>query len=304
MIYIKLEEKNEKSIKKNKFLKLIDKMKCKFAKIREDKFEDKVLITIPDIENKTLNKLSDYMQQNCINRVCISKELLNNPVFMEFIKNKKVRVFDGRWLFKELVPKCIEYIMLCKKDKIEYQEVSILSKDISDIVVYNIKELSGRVRILNIITENENKFRKLEKELYEQKGIILNMNNNYKKSLAKSDIIFNFDFSEEEINKYTLPKKACIINLEKEITINSKAFEGINVSFYEIQMPRKYIKNLLYFRDFDTSMLYESFIYKNTNPINIKAELIEDGINISFLNGKNGKIRKTEYVNLSKKLVN
>ena len=304
MIYIKLEEKDEKSIKKNKLLKLIDKVKCKFAKIREDKFEDKVLITIPDIENKTLNKLSDYMQQNCINRVCISNELLNNPVFMEFIKNKNVRVFDGRWLFKELVPKCIEYIMLCKKDKIEYQEVSILSKDISEIVVYNVKEISGRVRILNIITENENKFRKLEKELYEQKGIILNMNNNYKKSLAKSDIIFNFDFSEEEINKYALPKKACIINLEKEITINSKAFEGINVSSYEIQMPRKYIKNLLHFRDFDTSMLYESFIYKNTNPINIKAEFIEDGINISFLNGKNGKIRKTEYVNLSKKLVN
>ena len=179
MIYIKLEEKDEKSIKKNKLLKLIDKVKCKFAKIREDKFEDKVLITIPDIENKTLNKLSDYMQQNCINRVCISNELLNNPVFMEFIKNKNVRVFDGRWLFKELVPKCIEYIMLCKKDKIEYQEVSILSKDISEIVVYNVKEISGRVRILNIITENENKFRKLEKELYEQKGIILNMNNNY-----------------------------------------------------------------------------------------------------------------------------
>lgn len=304
MIYIKLEEKDEKNIKKSRFFKLIDKIKRKFVEIKEDKFEDKVLITIPDTENKTLNKFSNYIEQNCINRVCISNELLNNPVFMEFIKSKNVRIFDGRWLFKQLVPKIVDYIMLCKKDKIEYQEISILSKDINDIVVYNIKELSARVRILNIITENESKFRKLEKELYEQKGIILNMNNNYKKSLTKSDIIFNFDFSEEEINNYTLPKKSCIINLKEEITINSKAFEGINVSFYEIQMPRKYIKNLLYLKDFNTSMLYESYIYKNTNPINIKTELIEDGINISFLNGKNGKIRKTEYVNLSKKLVN
>ncbi len=304
MIYIKLEEKDEKNIKRSRFSKFIDKIKGKTAKIKEDKFEDKILISLPNIENKTLNKLSSYMQQNCINRVCISNELLSNPVFMEFIKNKNVRIFDGRWLFKELVPKCVDYIIICKKDKMEYQEVSILSKDISQIVVYNIKELSGKVRILNIITENENKFRKLERELYEQNGIILNMNNNYKKSLAKSDIIINFDFSEEEINKYTLPKKSCIINLKEEVQINSKAFEGINVSFYEIQIPRKYIKNLLYFKGFDTSMLYESFIYKNTNPNNIKSELIEDGINISFLNGKNGKIRKTEYANLSKKLVN
>lgn len=304
MIYIKLEEKDEKNIKKSRFFKLIDKIKRKFVEIKEDKFEDKILITIPDIENKTLNKLSNYIKQNCINRVCISNELLKNPIFMEFIKSKNVRIFDGRWLFKQLVPKIVDYIMLCKKDKIEYQEISILSKDINDIVVYNIKELSSRVRILNIITENENKFRKLEKELYEQKGIILNMNNNYKKSLIKSDIIFNFDFSEDEINNYTFPKKSCIINLKEEIVINSKAFEGVNVSFYEIQMPRKYIKNLLYLKDFNTSMLYESYIYKNTNPINIKTELIEDGINISFLNGKNGKIRKTEYVNLSKKLVN
>lgn len=304
MIYIKLEEKDEKNIKKSRFFKLIDKIKRKFVEIKEDKFEDKILITIPDIENKTLNKLSNYIKQNCINRVCISNELLKNPIFMEFIKSKNVRIFDGRWLFKQLVPKIVDYIMFCKKDKIEYQEISILSKDINDIVVYNIKELSSRVRILNIITENENKFRKLEKELYEQKGIILNMNNNYKKSLIKSDIIFNFDFSEDEINNYTLPKKSCIINLKEEIVINSKAFEGVNVSFYEIQMPRKYIKNLLYLKDFNTSMLYESYIYKNTNPINIKTELIEDGINISFLNGKNGKIRKTEYVNLSKKLVN
>ena len=37
------------------------------------------------------------------------------------------------------------------------------------------------------------------------------MNNNYKKSLIKSDIILNYDFSEEELNKYNLPRIACLL---------------------------------------------------------------------------------------------
>lgn len=310
MIYINLEKKdNERKIEyKNIFHKflytIINKIKRRLIKLKEEKIEDKTLITIPDLENKTLNKLSNYMVQKCVNRVCISEELFKNPVFMDFIRKKKVRIFDGRWLFKQLVVKCAEYIVLCKKEKMEYQEVSILSKNIDELVAYNVREIASKVKIVNLITENVSKFRKLERELYEQKGIILNMNNNYKKSLAKNDIIFNFDFDEEELNKYTLPKKACILNLKQDIKINTKTFEGINACFYEISMPRKYLKDLLYFKDFDIQMLYESYIYKNTNPYNIKKELDEDELNIVFLESKNGKIRKTEYLNLSKKMAN
>ncbi len=109
------------------------------------------------------------------------------------------------------------------------------------------------------------------------------MNNNYKKSLIKSDIILNFDFSEEELNKYTIPKKTCIINFDKYANINTKSFDGINARFYEISMPKRYLKYLLYFKRFNTSNLYESFIYKNTNPVNIIKEIESDEVNIPFL---------------------
>ena len=130
------------------------------------------------------------------------------------------------------------------------------------------------------------------------------MNNNYKKSLIKSDIILNYDFSEEELNKYNLPRKACILNFKEHININTKSFEGINASFYEISMPKKYLKYLLFFKKFNIAILYESFIYKNTNPVNIIKELKDDEVKVSFLLGKNGKIRKNEYLKMSKKLVN
>lgn len=298
MIYIRLSNKDiiENSIK-NKFLN-------RLSKIRVDEFEGKQLIEIKDLKNKTLNKLSKYLELNCINRICISDNLFKSDIFLEFIKNENIKYFDGRWLFKHLMLDSVEYICSCKKEKLEYQEISILSNSLDWSLVYNIKNLATSVRILNIITNHENKFRKIEKELYEEKGIILNISSNYKKSLIKSDIIFNIDFLEEELNKYVLPKKACIININNETKILSKAFEGINANFYEINMPRKYLDKILFFKGFNSSILYESFIYKNTMPENIVRELNEDNLTISFLEGINGKIRKTEYLKLSKKIAN
>lgn len=304
MIYIKLVEKREIETPKNNFLKFINKMKDKFIKLKEEKIDNKTLVIINDTEKQTLNKLSEYIKRNCVNRVCLSNNLLNNKAFIKFIKNENVRIFDGKWLFKHLALSSAEYVCKCKKESLGYQEISFLTNEISDIVVENIKDISSKVKILNIITEDEKKFRKIEKELYEEKGIILNMNNNYKKSLIKSDIIFNFDFSEEEINLYTLPKKTCIINFNDEVKINVKSFEGINADFFEIPMPRKYLKDSIHLNDFDNSILYESYIYKNTSSKNILKEIQKDGINISFLNGRNGRIRKNEYLNLSKKIAN
>lgn len=305
MIYVKLEDKLDECDIKFKFIKKrIFYLRNKFSKLQEDKFENIVLITIPNMENYTLNKLSKYIKTRCINRVCLSDELMNNPVFMEFIKNENVKIFDGKWLFKHLIIECIEYISNNKKENIAYQEISILANKIDKIIIDNIAEVATKVKVLNIVTQNENLVRKLEKNLYEEKGIILNINNNYKKSLSKSDIIFNFDFSDEEFNKYNVFSKACIVNIDKEIKINSKGFSGINANFYEIQMPRKYLKNSIYLKNFNNSILYESYIYKNTSPSNIKSEIKNDDAKILFLNGKNGRIRKNEYTNLSKKIVN
>lgn len=304
MVYIKLKENSSIIKEKNNMLDLIFKIKNNFEKIEEKNVEDKVILNLPNLKERTLEKVSKYMKQNCIGRVCLSNELLDNEKMRKFMEEENIKVFDGKWLFKHLLIKTLEYIATSKKERIEYQEISMLTNDINEIIAYNIKEIASRVKIFNIVTENEKKFKKIEKELYTEKGIILNINNNYKKSLIKSDIILNFDFGEEEVNRYILPKKACIINLKDKIKINSKAFDGININFYEIPLPRKYLKDIGEFKDFDSSILYESFIYKNTNPVNISKELDFDEINIKFLDGIKGKIRKNEYLNLSKKIAN
>ena len=306
MIYINLSETIDGSMPEEitKFPKLIKnilyKIRKKIGVLYIKTYEDKVLITLSSTNSNTLRRLEKYIKVKCIKRACLSNTLLQNEKFLDFIKGQDITLLTGEWLFDYIMKFLIDYIVENKKEKMEIQEISILTKDIDEVLVDNIKILATQVKLLNIITTKEAMFKKVEKDLYEQKGILLNINNNYKKSLLKSDIILNIDFSEDEFNEYNLPKKACIIHKTGEIKSHSKGFEGICVTGYEISLPRKYLKYLIHFKDFNNILLYESFIYKKTNTQNIHKEIQEDGLHIISLNGKNGKIRKTEIKNLSK----
>lgn len=305
MLYIKLENDIGEEDKKLKCIKkIIYGFKYKFAKFKEEKIENGEIVFLPNLEKYTYEKLSKYLNIKGTTKVCVSDELMKDKGFIDFLNYNNVEILNGRWLFKHMSFDIVKYICNSKKEKINYQEVSILSNDIDRILKKNIFDLAKEVRILNLITQNENKFKKIEKELYDDYGIILNIVNNYQKSLLKSDIILNFDFEEEELNKYNINSKACIINFDKEINIKEKSFKGINIDFFELNLPMKYIRDSVYLNDFNTTIFYESLIYQNTNPENIKKKIRTDKININFLNGKNGRIRKNEYLNLSKKMAN
>lgn len=51
-------------------------------------------------------------------------------------------------------------------------------------------------------------------------------------------------------------------------------------------------------KDFKSSILYESFIYKRTSIRNIRKEIENDKIRILNLYGQSGMIRKSEYKGL------
>lgn len=263
-------------------------------------YDEKILITISSFNKNTLKRLEKYIKTRCVKRVCLSNNLISNIEFLKFINGQEVEIFDGSWIFDYINLKLIKYIAELKKEDLKSQEITIMINKISDNIVDLIKELSDKIKLLNIVTNKENMLRKVEEELKVEKGIALNINNNYRKSLLKSDIIINFDFSEEEFNKYTLPKKSCILSKNKKIKILSKSFEGVYIVDYDISFPRKYLRYLINFKDFNNVILYESFIKKRTIRKNIIKEIEEDDINILTLIGQNGKIRKAEINNLSK----
>ena len=111
----------------------------------------------------------------------------------------------------------------------------------------------------------------------------------------KSDIVINIDLDEKEFNKFALPRKSIVINLE-DIKIYNKGFNGINVLNYEIDLPKKYLDNTFGIDDFNKEILYESYIYKKTAPQNILKEIKQDNVKVTQLLGKNGYINKKEYL--------
>ena len=148
--------------------------------------------------------------------------------------------------------------------------------------------LHGKVRTMNIITKNMKQFKYIEKQLYEKQAIALQITNNKRKSMLKSNIIVNVDLTEEELNKCTFPQNIIIINLKNKINTNSIKFEGINVNDCTLNIKRE-IKPI---DGFTINSLYESILYENKSKL---KELIENEIEINSLIGINGKIEQSEF---------
>lgn len=120
---------------------------------------------------------------------------------------------------------------------------------------------------------------------------MLNISNNRKKSLLKSQIIINMDFPEELINKYKIFDNAIIININDKINLQSKRFNGINVNYYKINLPKEYKLD-----EFKDEIVYESLIYTKNNYKEISKKIMQDNIKIIGLIGNNGNISKNEIV--------
>lgn len=125
--------------------------------------------------------------------------------------------------------------------------------------------------------------------------MILNVTNNFKKSSTKSELVFNFDFNEKTFNKVVVSPEAVIVHLEKYIDVKQSNFKGKIIDFYCINLPMKYKKIYDKLNHFNSSILYESLIYKNTNIQNIFEEMKKDNIKIIILERKN-QLTKLDFI--------
>lgn len=224
----------------------------------------------------------------------ISKELANNNIFrimneygLKYITEEKAK--------KQLLIPVLQYISKLQKKNINSLDLTILINDNSEKKLLLIEEISKIVKSIKIVSLNIYKFRKLEEKLYNEDGIAIQFSNSYKKSLEKSNLIINFDFSEIEINEYNICNNAIIINCCKEnIKIKSRLFEGIIVNSYDINLDKESIqkfKDINIYHSYKKIILYASIIENNSkNNIGENAKVIN-------LIGNNGIINKKEFKN-------
>lgn len=253
------------------------------------------------LANSNTKKLIQYLSKNNVDRVCLSTGLYTNKDFISNLNNiNNLQILDGKTLFKYLIPKIIEYIYNEESVDISKEEIAILCNNVDEIVLKSIELIAHKVKIVHIITNKPHQYNNFENKMFDEKGININICNNYNKSLAKINTIINYDFSAEEINKYKIYKYAVIINNNYEIKIKLKSFEGISINGFSIFTPKRYINQNLYLDGYDANILYESYLFKKNNIIARFNQIKLDNIKIATLKGNNGNIRKNEYERLVK----
>lgn len=256
-------------------------------KIKEDNYK----ISLNLEKEKNIKKVTKNLIKNEITNVVLSKELLKNQNLINSLNANNIKIFDGRWLEKYLSIEILNYVVKQKKIKREETELAITTNEITDLLIEIIKTLSKQYKRLTIVTNHINKLRKIEKEIYEKHGILIVISNNQKKSLAKSQIILNMDFNKEVLNNYQIKEDAIIINLEGNMKIESKRFNGININDYEIETGREELIWRENIKSFRTKDLIEASLYMKDTFSNIRKRIIKNNIMIKELYGINGIIR-------------
>ena len=256
--------------------------------------EDKIILPVCDkekIDDKKViilvKKIKKILEKTNCRTIILSKYLKKQENFIDLINMYKINVIDGRWLFLVLLDKILDYIIAKRNLEKKQINVSIMVKqNTCDYVIENIKKISRIYKSINIVTPNIEKFKKLEEEIFEENGVIITISNNKRKSLKRANIIINIDFSEEELNKYNIPDEAIIVNIDGNIEINKKRFNGLNINDYEISFEKfdefDYEKDKLYWK----KDLYEASVYKKQPYQYIERKINKDKVKIVELIGK------------------
>ena len=241
-------------------------------------------------KEKNIRKLINKLLQNNIEAVVISKDLYENEKLINYLNSNNIKIFDGKWLVKYLSIEILDYIIQKNNLNKSELEIAITTNEITELSIELIKILSKQCKRLTVVTSHIDKLRKIEKEIYEKEGILILVSNNQKKSLLRPSIILNLDFNKVILNKYKINEKAIIINLEGDMKIENKRFNGICINDYEIQTGREEIIWRDNIKAFRTKDLIEANYYCKDTFNNIHNKLKKAKLYIKELCGNNGVI--------------
>ena len=224
--------------------------------------------------------------------VVLSNNLKKHESFVNYLYSQNIEIANGKFLFKLLAPNVLNYIT--SKTKKQNLKIAIAANDIDRIALGAIKEIASNYNNLSIVTRRVNRVKKLQNDFYEKNGVIITVTSNQRKALSKTNIILNFDFPEENLNKFNIYEKAIIVNFENKVKISKKSFNGINIQDYEISMKKSKLKELVMqdrslIEIFSKKDIYEANLYKEQSYETLRKNLKQDNVIIKFLYGNKGR---------------
>ena len=299
MITVYIKEWEQERILNRKIPKWIENIMFKIIKnaniiVTKTIDKNKRVYFIPNtkkekIYKKIRKKLEKETTQTQKVQVVLSKEIKK---YKE--QFKKYKIVDGKTIFEQSIEKILNEIL--GDNMLAMQDIYVLTNQYCEKSVSLIKRISFKVKSVNIITKEIEKYRVLE-EILASEGMIICVANNKKKSLKRAKMIINIDLNEEELKKYTINRSSMIINLNSEKIKNLNAFEGMIIQDIEFKLEEKeieFLKENNLEKRFKKLEVYES----------LKDKIDLQKLKISELYGNNGKIDEKELRNMQKILTN
>lgn len=290
-----------KELDKNDNIKLLDKIPIFLHKLVLKIFEvsgyfflqnideEQQIIVIPNVNKKKVYKNIKNTIKKKSKTTKRKIEVVLSEKLHEFVNEfDGIKIVNGRKIYIDNIDLVIKKVI--GESPIEIQDIYILSNSYNSTNINIINKLVNSVKSINIITKDIRNYNVLENVLSE-KGVAITVSNNKKKSLKKSKLIINLDFSDNDLNKYSIFRNACIINLNEIVIKKLKCFDGIIINNIEIELPEDILKKMKEYN------LIEKFR---------KIELIESLKNenlkivIGALLGNNGTINEKERLNVQK----
>ena len=240
-------------------------------------------ITKTSLDEKTEYKLA--IKTKAILDKANSKKIKEQENYVNYLYSYEYEIVDGKWLFQMLFFNVLDYVVKKLKIKEEDTKIGILVNDISDFAIYVIRELVTKYKYIKIVTNHIDRFKNIEDKISEEYGIFINVGNNKRKVLSKTNIIFNFDFPTELINKYTIYNMATIINFKGNVQIKDKRFNGLNINDYEINWNSN-----PHLEKFEAKDVYEAMQYKKQPIEETLNQIKKDSVTIKYLKGNKTNI--------------
>lgn len=259
---------NVKIVPSNEVIKIVKKLE----KIEEiEKAEKNKKIKEVD-KIKEIEKIKEASEQNLEE----NKFKTNTFSIVDLVNE----IEQSKNIYCENLIEILNNIMKDGKKETKEQSVYLLLEQSSNLNNIKIKEMLNQYKIVYIITDNVKQYRKIE-QFAEEEAEMLIILNNRKKSLSKAKYIINYDFSQEDIEKFNINRTATILNVAQNKIKIYQGFQGIVINNIRLKSEK------------DEKFPIEYEIEKNKEKINEKIKNEE-----YYLIGENGKINKEEIIKL------
>lgn len=264
--------------------------------------DNNYIISINDKKNKRIKKkLAKKILKLNIGAIVFSKELEGD--FKEEVcellnlgDNINIQILNGKKLMEFMEFDILKYIIEKQKKKMTEQDIYIVFKKDNILNLNFLKRFIENYRMTNVVTNDIERLKNIQDNLINNDDILISVSNNKRKALKRAKYILNVNLKKEELEKYRINREAIIINIQEFIKYDNPGFDGINVNYFEINVPDEIEERFEQIgNNFDIIKLYESILLSETTGENIESiynKIARDEVTVKSIIGNNGVIEK------------